>query len=640
MPTRPLFIEVALPVSIALDETFDYILPPELREDVRPGLRVRVPFRKKTLTGFCLNVKKTSPYRSRCRPVLSLVDTEPLLDEGLWRLAREMRDTYACGLADILNTFLPQGVKSATTRRSNAAPGPEFTVVLPIPLTQDEQEAHDRVASHAGTSVIRDPSGTGRWALYRALIKTALNEKKSVILTVAQHDEIPAVLERLRDIATPLILSSYRSRKEARQAWYAARRAPSCLVLGTRSAVFAPVKNLGTIIIDRDDHFAYHQDQAPCYKTSDIARKRARDAGAHCILGSVLPSLTNAYLCEKGEASLVTLPLQEPTPQITLLDLTRAPDNQDRRTGLSRPITHRLSLALQEQERILIVTHQKCFVSALYCRRCSRAVTCPRCSVPMKEYQKEKTLRCHVCGHKDPIPDLCPNCHRSYMRHIGFGSEKTLKELQKLFSAARIRAADTGTCDIRKYDIILATPAQLTHPGLLEHRFDRVFVLDADQPLVIADYRAAEQTFGELWKLRLFAKRELCLQTRWPEHYVFDLFKKGDIDGFAQRELGERGELGWPPLRNMAILTVRSALQHSALTEAVNCTKALKKSAAAGQGTEIMEPVEARPFKVRGNFRYQVFIRSEDTHTVRQTVRRLIKKRRGRVYLIFDPAGR
>jgi len=640
MAPRSLIAEVALPVSIALDATFDYIVPQRLSKAARPGLRVRVPFRNRTLTGFLVAIKKTSPFRKKCRPIESLVDTDPLLDETLWSLAQEMRRDYACAFADVLNAFLPQSIRSATKQASGieATPLPA-DASRQIPLTDTEEKILREIPPKPAITVMTDPSDTKRWAVYAALIKDTLNSRKSVILTVPQHEMLERIGQLLPGLPEPLVLSSYRKPKALRQDWTAARLAPFCFVAGTRSAVLAPVRGLGLIIIDQESHFAYHQDQAPCYRAADIAMRRLRGAPGRLVMGSVLPSLENEMLCENGKALFLSLPAQDTGPQVTLLDLTRAPDARGERTGLSQALTHRLSLALQEKEKVLAVTHQKCYVSALYCRRCRKAVMCPRCSVPLKEYRQEKTLRCGICGHREQIPDLCPACHRSYVRHIGFGSEKTLSEIQKLFPGAAVKTWDVARREPGDCDIILATPALLEDADTGKACYDRVFVLDADQPLAMADFRAAERAFTELWRLQLLARKELCLQTRWPEHYVFTFLKDSDDSGFRKRELKERAELSWPPLRPLASLTVRSASEKQARREALRCFRALCDDIGASKDVEICEPAAARPLKVRGNYRYQVFVKAADLEAVRRTTQGLMKKVRSRAHLIFDPNG-
>jgi len=638
MASRPLIAEVALPVSIALDETFDYLVPARLKKAARPGLRVRVPFRNKTLVGFLTGIKKSSPFRKKCRPILDLVDHEPLLDPALWDLAQEMRRDYVCALADVLNTFLPQSIRRGSLHpvKAEETPAP-LPMPQETPLSAEEEKTLALVGTTPGISVISDPENAERWGLYAALIKDALNKKKSVILTLPQHDMIDDALSRLPGLPPPLILSSYQKPAALRRDWMNARSAPCCFIIGTRSAVFAPVRDLGLIIIEQDGHFAYHQDQSPCYRASDIAKKRSRDTGARLVLGAVLPSLENGMLCKKGDASLVSFDMPETGPQITLLDLTRAPDSRGRRTGLSQAMTHRLSVALQENEKVLVVAHQKCYVSALYCRRCRQAVMCPRCSVPLKEYREEKLLRCGICGHREGIPELCPVCRRSYVRQIGFGTQRVLSEIRKSFPGASIKTQESVTRPPADYDIILATPAFLDDAASKGMRFDRVFVLDADQPLVFADFRAAERTFNEFWRMRLLAKKELCLQTRWPQHYVFGSLKEGDPAGFRKRELKERAELAWPPTRPLASLTIRSASAQQARSQAMEALRALREHMGKAKDVEICEPAEARPFKVRGNYRLQIFVKAKDREAVRATARRLMKKIHGRVHLIFNP---
>jgi primosomal protein N' (replication factor Y) len=283
--------EVAVPISLALDECFDYRVPASMISRVAVGSIVIVPMRQKIYRGYVRRLKNKSPFENRLKAILKVLDIPLIDDPDLLALAEKIREDYFCSFADAMETILPAGVK-------RSSPGDTFSVSEKVAdiarepvMSDDEKNALKTIQSKARFILIRDQLPERRWVFYSALIKKAALEKKSVIVLVPDHEKIAWVLEKLKTPQEPILLGSNQKPKEARAAWLRIKNAESTFVIGTRSAIFAPARNLGLIIVDEEDHFAYHQEQVPHYHARDMACFRAQKTGARVVFGSITPSL-------------------------------------------------------------------------------------------------------------------------------------------------------------------------------------------------------------------------------------------------------------------------------------------------------------------------------------------------------------
>ncbi len=266
--------EVAIPISIALNEQFDYLIPDDLLSSVCVGSRVLVPFRSSRVIGYVIGLKKHSAFENKLRPVLKSLDSKPVLDSDLMELAYEIHDRYFCSLADALATVVPSGLKNFKKTLEE----PEEVSKQDIPLldlSKDDLSFINQKELKKTVVLIHDLSNKRRWDVYSALIKKTLNEKKSVIFLVPDHQKINSSLNQLNLNVAPYTISSNISRKESAKIQAAIKLADFSFVAGTRSAIFAPVRNLGLIILEEEDHFAYRQDQVPHYRCSGMAFFRA-----------------------------------------------------------------------------------------------------------------------------------------------------------------------------------------------------------------------------------------------------------------------------------------------------------------------------------------------------------------------------
>lgn len=628
--------EVALPISIALNQEFDYLIPEDLDPPVSIGCRVLVPFRTKAILGYVTKLKKYSPFEKKLRPIAKNFDRIPILNAELLEIARKIQDNYFCSYADSIESVIPIGLKKL--RRS--LPESEATIAesrtLKLPLQESEPSIREFPQSRI--VLIHDLSNQKRWDIYAALIKKTLNEKKSVIFLVPDHEKINPSLEFLKIDVQPYILSSRITSRESMAAWFAIKTSDYSFVIGTRSAVFAPANNLGLIIIEEEEHFAYRQDQVPHYRTQEIAFQKAGDSKAQVILGSFTPSLDSYFLCEQKKASYCKLERTIDWAHGRIIDMRDEFRFKGRQKVISKILEHRIVESLDKKEKLLIFIPQKAFSTFLFCQKCKKIQTCPRCSSSLRYHFKEKSVSCPTCQFKIDAYEICPQCKSAYVKYFGFGLEKVESEIVRLFPSVRISTYEKGNALAGEYDIMLASHQFLEDPYLRRYSFDSVYVLSCEQILGHVDFRSTEKAFARLLKLLSLAKKEICVQTQVVENAALKFLVSHDVEGFWHHELEERKELDLAPVTQVGILTVRSKNQSKALRSAQNFYNRIKKPETQKKSVVFCEPVPCIPLKVRGNFRYQILVKFKKLDSIRKIIKQMIGQRESDTIVTFDPS--
>lgn len=634
-----LIAEVAIPISFALDACFDYSIPAGLEPTVSRGCRVIVPFRKRRHLGYVVRLKRKSAFERWLRPISKNLDAEPILDEPLFDLAKFLQTEYFCSFAEAIHALVPAGLKTtkilSTEKGREAVPAPPFA---PLTLTDEEDSIFDAKEWAGQKIVLHDPSGKKRWKIYAALIKKNLNEGKSALFLVPDHRKIQPALQRLQIGTEPFVLTSRMSLKKSADTWLNLKQVQKSFVIGTRSAIFSPVQNLGLIIVDEEDHFAYKQEQVPYYDTRKVAFKRASEGRAKVVLGALLPSLETWFDAQKGGVSLLTLPREESPACVQFLD-TAAGAPRRLRHLISRNLEYRLAQSLERKEAILLFSSRKGFSTFLFCRKCNAIKSCTRCSASLVYFFKEKAVICPTCQYKTPSFDVCPTCLSSYVRYLGFGAEKVESEILRLFPSVKLSAFDPLLSFKPPYDIAIATPEFLESPEWNKETFDTVCVLDADRMFGYPDFRATEQAFSRLFRLLLLAKKDLMVQTGMPDYYPLLHLRKGDVGSFFTDELGRREELNLPPIVKMAAFFVRSKQETKAQETAGGVYKKLKRALKNKKDiVRLLEPSPAIPLKKRGSYHYQVLLKYRTIGNARKIFSSVLKNKYSGAIVTVDPS--
>src|ERR1041385_3963340 len=483
-----------------------------------------------------------------------------------------------------------------------------------------------------GVQLLHGVTGSGKTEVYMRAIQDTLARGKTAIILVP---EIALTLwigrqcrawfgARFEGVA---VLHSALSDLERAREWWRVRNGEARVIVGTRSAIFAPVEKLGLIIVDEEQESSYKQEETPRYHGRDVAIVRAKLENALALLGSATPSLESFYHARGGKYELLTLSqrvAERLLPSVEILDQRE----EFRQTHQTSPISTRLRSALQEclslQTQALILINRRGYSWSVICRSCGATVQCPNCSISMTHHKNRNRLECHYCGFTQAIPKNCPKCDSKYVYFFGEGSEQLEERLRKEFLNARIARLDRDTARTKRQyqemlgaladgalDILVGT--QSLAKGHDFHRVTLVGVISADSSLTMPDFRAAERTFQLMTQVAGRAGRgelpgRVLIQTFYPEHYAIEDAVKQDYAAFFERELHYRQVMAYPPFTSLANIIVRNR----SLEKAIQWSKQLSQFFVKRTADEIrvLGPASAPLARLKSEYRFQFLLKS------------------------------
>ncbi len=509
-------------------------------------------------------------------------------------------------------------------------------------LTQSQQtalDAIDRIVSAVRfkTLLLHGVTGSGKTEVYLRAIERVLERGRSALYMVPEIALTPALASQFftRFQGRTALLHSGLSPTQRAEQWRAIRSGQAKVVLGTRSAVFAPLSDLGLVVVDEEHDGSYKQSEpAPRYNGRDVAIVRARSAKAAVVIGSATPGLETRWNAETGKYELLTMPHrinQRPLPKVDKVDMRREFSETGQVRLFSRAIVKAVQQCLARREQAIILLNRRGYSTHVLCRSCGERVECENCSVTLTYHKREKHLQCHYCDYSRPIPRRCDACGKQYMHFHGSGSEKVEDELRRCFPEASIARLDRDTVKakdafetilsaFRAGDYNLLVGTQMIAKGHDIPNVTLVCVIDADVGLGLPDFRAAERTFQLLTQVAGRAGRgekpgRVLMQTMNPDHYAIDLAAGHDYDAFYRRELNFRKALWYPPFTSVATILVRS----SDLSRAMAMTSALDQHLRPPpKGLRLIGPASAPVVKVRTEYRFQFLIKALDRRAVGQ----------------------
>ena len=455
--------------------------------------------------------------------------------------------------------------------------------------------------------LIHDLDGEARWDIYSSRIKEALDKKLSAIVLLPDIPDIMKVGDILKKRLgiDPQIL--YRKQPQELQEWLKINSFGNKLIIGTRSAVFAPLNDLGLIIIDEEDDFVYKQDQVPHYHARQVALLRSKLTGANLVLGSSSPSLESFYLCEKKKAEYIILPRKKDFPEIKVIDTRRLPfQDKNKRPVLSRLLEEAVYNVLNEKGKTLLFLNRKGFATQAACQTCGKILKCPRCNINLVYHFKGDLLSCHYCNYKIEAPKICPECNSGYIKFSGSGTEKIESELARIFPQARIKIIDDANTNLEGADIFIATSSVIKQVKL---DFNLIGVLGVDNSLNRVDFRATERVFGLLSGLLRLTSKKFIIQTSSPAHHCFQALLRKDMNLFYEEELKQRRQLDFPPYKHMIMIKLRGKSEEKVKDAAAALFNKLKDA----DKDKSIEVLSVNPYtqpKLRGNYYWQVLLRS------------------------------
>ena len=532
-------------------------------------------------------------------------------------------------------------------------------------LTAEQTAAFDELAAlvDAGTfrvSLLHGVTGSGKTEIYLRLAARVCAAGRRVLLMVPEIALTPSVLALFRGTfgARVAIQHSALSDGERHDQWQRIRRGDVDLVIGTRSAVFAPVEKLGLIIVDEEHDSSYKQEETPRYHGRDVAVVRGQREGALVILGSATPSLETYQHAESGKYSVSVLErrvLDRPLASVRIVNMRDEYAEGGPDVIISRPLATGIAERLERQEQVLVLLNRRGYATAVLCRQCGDSFECPNCSISLTVHQARRGwhARCHYCNYGVAVPTQCRKCAAPYLEQTGFGTAKVEHQLHERFPSARIGRVDRDSVRRKgaltsllsrfasgELDVLVGT--QMIAKG---HDFPRVTlvgVISADVGLGMADFRASERSFQLLTQVAGRAGRgeqlgEAIIQTLYPDHYSIQLACRQDYPAFFQQELLYRRAMRYPPLIALVNVVVRGRTFDQAMQTASEIVRALEPAAS---GFTILGPAPAPLQRLRGEHRVQFFLkgaRRADMRAALKTVLVGMPDARRRVTIDVDP---
>jgi primosomal protein N' (replication factor Y) len=485
------------------------------------------------------------------------------------------------------------------------------------------------VAGKFAAGLLHGVTGSGKTEVYLGAIEAAISRGKTAIVLVPEIALTLWVgrLVRARFGETVAVLHSGLPDVERAREWWRVRHGQASIVVGTRSAVFAPLENLGLIIVDEEQETSYKQEETPRYNGRDVAVYRARLEGAVALLGSATPSLETYHNARSGKYHLLELTSRvenRPLADVRIVDLREEFRQQHKAAPVSESLRAAIALRLEEKTQAMVLINRRGYSWSLLCRSCGAFVQCENCSIALTYHKSRQRLECHYCGYAIRPPKKCPKCNGEYMYFVGDGAERVEEYLREKFPAARIARLDRDTVRTkREYQQVLGAFAdgeldvlvgtQMVAKGHDFQRVTLVGVVAADLALGRPDFRAAERTFQLLTQVAGRAGRgelagEVLVETYYPEHYAIQLAVRQDYVSFYEKEAHFRRMLHYPPFTALASVLVRDRK----IENAIRWSRALAGYFAPfeNRGVKILGPAAAPLARLRKDYRFQFVLKS------------------------------
>ncbi len=698
-----LYAEVVF--NLPMLKSYHYLVPSGLRDNIRPGARVRVPFGtgQKLTQGYCVSLTLTRPAHRNFKAIESLLDAAPLVDAAMLRLTRWISEEYLCSWGQVLDSVIPAGVKSkAGTRellhfelaegyetrlttlklsatqqrivdvlRSTTEPmaGDELTSLAEcglsplqtlrnkgivvstkirtwsksvssagendtsaILLNRNQHSAVTRVieslaSGKSETFLLYGVTGSGKTEVYIRVIEEVVRYGRQAIVLVPEISLTPQTIRRFRKrFASVAVLHSHLSDAERHSYWQQIARGQVQVIVGARSAIFAPAPNLGLVVIDEEHETSFKQDSTPRYHAREVARQRVRDAGIPLILGSATPTLETWLRGIRKEEIVLSLPYrvaQRPLPPVMIVD-TRNDQSLQKGASLGRAMLVAMRESLAKKGQIILFLNVRGYSPALFCRACGQSVRCPDCDVTLTYHKQRQIALCHSCEYSIDPPTSCPNCGKPGLLFLGQGTERLEHEVKARFPGVSVLRMDSDTMQqkgshdralesFRQGEVRILLGTQMIAKGLDFPNVTLVGVIDADTSLHQPDFRASERTFqliaqvaGRTGRGELGGK--VLVQTACPDQPAILYAARHDYAAFARQELEHRHTLGYPPFVRILRIILRGEIEADVEKAAERIRLGLESKGLERGGilAKILGPAPCPVARLKKYFRYQL----------------------------------
>ncbi len=494
-------------------------------------------------------------------------------------------------------------------------------------------------------ALLHGVTGSGKTEVYLCLIEATLQRGKTALMLMPEIGLTPRVAEEFRqrlgrDIA---ILHSGLSDGERFDEWWRIKRGEARVVIGTRSALFAPLENLGLIVVDEEHDPSYKQQESPRYHARDTALVRGKLARALVVLGSATPAVETFHNARTGKyryLRMMSRVQSRPLPEVTLVDMREEFKVTGKPALLSGTLQEQVTQRLERKEQVLVLLNRRGFSASVLCRSCGQNIQCRNCSISLTFHRAAGRLVCHYCSYEQRVPKLCPKCSSEHLHFQGEGTEKVEAMLEKLFPKAKIARLDRDTAQRKnahatilrgfqsgETDILAGT--QMISKGHDFHNVTLAAILSADNSLSFPDFRCAERTFQLLSQMSGRPGRgdlpgQVLIQTFHPEHYCLKLVAQHDYDGFFEKEIRFRKVMHYPPFTSLANLLVRDRNLEKA-AHLINSIGKIVQDLAAGQ-VRLLGPAISPLAKLKNEHRFQLLIKAKTRQQLREVLKQSLTR--------------
>ena len=691
-----------------LNKTFIYKVPDELKDKIKVGMKVYVPFGKSEVFGFVIEIKNSNDTEFDAKEIIRIDNEELVLNKELMDVGSYLSDITLCTLITAYQTMLPSSLK-IKKQEHNYAKYDEYLVltdklkameyickyprriaqiktinnilevgklnkkevssevfkvleenkiisiekvskyrinkdsneIVKKHLTEDQERVYKSVDFNKhDTYLLYGVTGSGKTEVYIKWIEKCIDEEKTAIMLVPEIGLTTQIAKRFYEAfgSDVAIFHSSLSEGEKYDEYLKILRGEVHVVVGTRSAVFVPLKNLGIIIIDEEDSSSYKQDNNPRYHARDIAIYRGKYNNIPVVLGSATPTLESKARADKGVYRLLKLPNRVGNAKLPLIHvIDMEPEMKKRNMIFSEFLQNKIGEKLSRKEQIILLLNRRGFSTYITCSNCGYTYKCPSCDITLTYHKSTNNLVCHYCGYHQKKADRCPKCNEESLNYYGLGTEKLEEKLKEMYPYARVVRMDQDTTrnkgmheriinDFKeyKYDILLGT--QMISKGLDFPKVTLVGVINADTSLNIPDYRSSEVTYSLLSQVAGRAGRsdkpgEVIIQTFNPDNYVIECVKVNSYDKFYLQEMQFRKNLKYPPYYYLVSIKVIGKDYGKTIENAQKAKKYLDDNL--NKETIVLGPTTASVFKFNNEYRMQIIIKYRFDSLLIQTLKEL-----------------
>ena len=626
------FVEVLL--DLPLKQSFTYSVPPAMHASVDFGYRVVVPFGKRELTGYVVNTLDEYSASYTIKPIKRVIDDAPLFTQGLYDLAKWMSRLYLCGEGEALSIMIPGGRRDASMPVLEVEEDISFS---PIQYLSDEQKYAIQAICERQKSMyyLYGVTGSGKSEVFLRCAEHMIEMGKSVIYLVPEitltHQLAKQVTTRFSNKVA--ILHSSLTPSQRLKQYKRIINKEVQLIIGARSAVFAPCENLGMIIVDEEHENSYKSGNTPRYHARQIAQRRCFAEKALLVMGSATPSLEAFALMKSGEA-VQELRLTKRVGGGTLPKIEVVNLNYEK-SLISKRLRDAVAHTLSNKRQVILFLNRRGFSYFFHCRSCGYELRCPHCSVSLTFHKNVNQMVCHYCGYRSSPMQVCPTCRSVDVGYSGFGTEMVEQEVRTLFPNASLARLDTDSAKKKGHveqtinafregtiDILLGT--QMVAKGLNFPKVELVGIVLADSGMNIPDFRSQERTFSLLVQVsgragRYNDKGQVIIQTFHPENPAIKYALEQDVDGFYEEELEVRRQTGFPPFSRMVNLVLRGRNQKKVEEETHRLEKLIQELDS-HQDVEMLASSECPLEKIASNYRYHLLVSGNDAAKVHYLV--------------------